>query len=245
LSGFLLDAEKTYVVTAQIGVRTDTGDADGQDVEQSAASAVDEAGLRAAMAQFLGTIEQVPPMYSALKRGGVRLYELARAGEQVEREPRPVTIHELQIEHFDPVRPVLRVRCSKGTYVRTLIEDIAGACGTLAHVVALRRTAVGAFSAGQLVSLERVREAAEAGESALDALLRPMDEAVADWPAVELGPHEAYYLRQGHAVAGGPRPLTGRVRLYAEGHRFLGVGEALGDGRVAPRRLLVNIGGGR
>lgn len=244
LSAFLLDAEKTYVVTARFGTRTDTADADGTVVEQSDVTAVSEQQLRAAMAGFRGQIEQVPPMYSALKHGGRRLYELARAGEEVGREPRRVVIHELEIESFDPACPVLRVCCSKGTYVRTLVEDLAGACGTLGHVAALRRTGVGPFTEDQLVSLDAVEAASAAGEPALDALLRPMDEAIADWPAVELGAHEAFYLRQGHAVTGAGRGLTGRVRLYGEGHRFLGVGEALGDGRVAPRRLLVNVDGG-
>lgn len=244
LSAFLLDAEKTYVVTARIGTRTDTADADGTVVEQSDVTAVSEAQLQTAMADFRGEIEQVPPMYSALKHRGRRLYELARSGVEVEREPRRVVIHELEIVSFDPVNPVLRVRCSKGTYVRTLVEDLARACGTLGHVAALRRTGVGAFTADQLLSLEAIEAASAAGQTALDALLRPMDEAIADWPAVELGAHEAFYLRQGHAVTGAGGGLTGRVRLYGEGRRFLGVGEALGDGRVAPRRLLVNAGGG-
>jgi len=244
LSAFLLDAEKTYVVTARIGTRTDTADADGSVVAHSDIQAVSEAQLRTAMAGFRGEIDQVPPMYSALKHGGRRLYELARAGVEVEREPRRVVIHELEIEAFDPVAPVLRVRCSKGTYVRTLVEDLAQACGTLAHVAALRRTGVGAFTEDQMISLEAVEAASEAGQAALDGLLRPMDEAIADWPAVQLGAHEAFYLRQGHAVTGAGGGLTGRVRLYGEGHCFLGIGEALGDGRVAPRRLLVNAGGG-
>jgi tRNA pseudouridine55 synthase len=239
ISAFLLEAEKTYVVTAQIGVRTETGDAEGEVAERSDVTTLDEAVLRSALAKFRGEIEQIPPMYSALKHRGVRLYALARAGEQVARQPRRVSINELEIESFDPGRPVLRVRCSKGTYVRTLVEDLARACGTVAHVAALRRTAVGPFVAADMVDLDRVSAAAEAGRAALDALLRPMDEAVADWPAVELGAHQAFYLRQGHTVTGAAAPLTGRVRLYGEGHRFLGVGEALGDGRVAPRRLLV------
>ncbi|UCG73450.1 MAG: tRNA pseudouridine(55) synthase TruB [Chromatiales bacterium] len=243
LSAFLLDAEKTYVVTARFGARTDTADADGTVVEQSDITAVSDTQLREALASFRGEIEQVPPMYSALKHGGRRLYELARAGQEVGREPRRVVIHELEIESFDPTSPVLRVRCSKGTYVRTLVEDLARACGTLGHVAALRRTGVGPFTADQLVTLDMIEAASAAGQASLDALLRPIDEAIADWPAVELGAHEAFYLRQGHAVTGAGGGLTGRVRLYGEGHRFLGVGEALGDGRVAPRRLLVNVGG--
>lgn len=244
LSAFLLDAEKTYVVTARFGTRTDTADADGTVVEQSEVTEVEERQLRKALAGFIGEIEQIPPMYSALKHGGRRLYAMARAGEEVERAPRRIVIHELEVDQFDPVCPVLRVRCSKGTYVRTLVEDLARACGTVGHVAALRRIRVGPFTEDQMVSLEAIAAAREGGQQSLDELLRPMDEAIAHWPAVELGAHEAFYLRQGHAVTGGSGGLTGRVRLYGEGHGFLGVGEALGDGRVAPRRLLVNAGGG-
>jgi tRNA pseudouridine55 synthase len=244
LSAFLLEAQKTYVVRAQMGTRTDTGDAEGAVIERDEAGVVTEDQLTAALADFRGEIQQVPPMYSALKQGGRRLYDLAREGVEVERAARSVTIYELDLLEFDPFAPVLRVRCSKGTYVRTLVEDISRACGSCAHVAALRRTAAGPFTERMLVSLAEIERASEAGLAELDRLLRPMDEAIADWPAVELGAHQAFYLRQGHAVAGAGGGLRGRVRLYGEGRRFLGIGEALDDGRIAPRRLLVNAGQG-
>ncbi len=239
VSAFLLDAAKTYTVEARWGQQTDTADADGQVVAESSCDAVSEAQLSAALAQFRGDMMQIPPMYSALKHNGRRLYELARAGEQVAREPRAVTIYSLEILGFDTHRPVLQVRCSKGTYVRTLVEDIAAACSTLGHVAALRRTAIDPFGQGPLVSLDALM-ALEDDLEGLDAHLRPVDTAIADWAALELGADQAYYLRRGNPVAaqcGGIAP--GRVRLYDPEQRFLGIGEILGDGRVAPRRLFV------
>ncbi len=245
LSGYLLDSDKSYRVTACFGARTDTADADGEIVERCEPGTVSEAQLQAAVEGLRGEIDQIPPMYSALKKDGVRLYELARAGQEVVREPRRVTIHELEIEAYDPRRPVLTVRCSKGTYVRTLVEDLARACGSLAYVECLRRTRVGSLTDQRIWRLDEIEAAAEAGQEALDALLLPADQAIADWPAVELGAHEAYYLRQGHAVAAaGQGRSPGRVRLYGEGHGFLGIGEVLGDGRVAPKRLMVNAESG-
>ena len=138
-SQFLLDADKTYEVTAHLGIRTSTSDADGEVVEHADKAAVTEAELQEAIKSHLGELEQVPPMYSALKKDGKRLYELARQGIEVERQPRKVVIHELEIVRFDPQRPVLRVRCSKGTYVRRLVETLAEQMGTLGHVAILRR----------------------------------------------------------------------------------------------------------
>ncbi|HHQ13569.1 MAG TPA: tRNA pseudouridine(55) synthase TruB [Chromatiales bacterium] len=239
VSAFLLDSRKLYRVTAHIGVKTDTGDADGQVLEQQQSPALAQDRLLDALEGFRGEIEQVPPMYSALKQDGRRLYELARAGEQVHREPRRVTIDELVLEHFDPVNPVFRVRCSKGTYVRTLVEDIAQACGTLAHVAALRRLSVEPFDEALMVSMPDLEAAASHGFDALDSLLRPVDDALADWPELQLGRDDAYYLRLGNPVFGAAGRPPGRVRLYGENHHFLGIGEILRDGRIAPRRLFV------
>ena len=178
-------------------------------------------------------------MYSALKKDGKRLYELAREGREIEREARPVTIHELQIENWDPERPVLRVRCSKGTYVRTLVEDIAMAANTLGHVAALRRLAVGPFPEGGLVTMAEIESRAEQSEAALDGLLRPLDEAVADWPAVYLNRDQAYYLLRGNPIHARVGDASGLVRVFGEDRRFLGIGEVVGDGLLAPKRLFV------
>lgn len=245
ISSFLLESAKVYTVTALFGARTSTGDTEGEVVARSPVTTVTREDLESVLAAFRGDIQQIPPMYSALKQGGRRLYELARQGQEVVREPRQVCIHELEIETYEPTRPTLRVRCSKGTYVRTLVEDIARACGTEGHVVALRRLAVQPFAADGMVTMAELESAAGQGELALDALLRPVDEAIQDWPLVRLGPDEAYYLRQGHPVtAPQGQPPGRRVRIYDQDQVFLGIGEMLADGRVAPRRLLSTAGGG-
>ena len=240
VSAYLLGADKVYRVRARFGARTDTADADGQVVEESSITEVSEAALASALTKFRGEIQQVPPMYSALKKDGKRLYELAREGREVERDPRPVTIYSCDIEEYDPTHPVLRVRCSKGTYVRTLVEDIAAAAGTLGHVAALRRLSVEPFPDDGLVSLTTVEQAAEAGGmKALDRLLLPIDSALAGWPSIYLNDDEVYYVRQGHPVHARVADQSGLVRIYDSARQFLGIGEVLRDGRLAPKRLFV------
>jgi tRNA pseudouridine55 synthase len=240
LSGYLLEASKTYTVTADWGTRTATADAEGEVLETCARTDVDRARLVEVLQQFQGEILQVPPMYSALKHQGQRLYKLARAGQHVERPARRVVIHSLELVEFHPSRPVLKVHCSKGTYIRTLVEDVAAACGTLGHVIALRRDAVEPFDESAMVRLDDL-EACDGDLRTLDAYLRPVDMAIADWDALELGADQAFYLSRGHAVtaARAVGRLPGRVRLYGPERRFLGIGEILGDGRVAPRRMFV------
>ena len=243
LSAYLLDADKTYRVTAQFGSRTDTADAEGRVVAESPGGEVERAMLEQAITNLRGDIEQVPPMYSALKQDGRRLYELAREGKEVERAARPVTIHELEVESWDPSRPVLRVRCSKGTYVRTLVEDIAEAAGTLGHVAALRRLSVGDFPADEMVSMGDLEDVAARDEAELERFLRPIDEAISGWPAVHLNADQAYYLRRGNPVHTQEVTEPCLVRVYETGHRFIGVGEVLRDGRLAPRRLFLDAPG--
>ncbi len=239
VSAYLLDADKSYRVTARFGIRTDTADADGTVIEESDINTIARTALETALIRLTGKIEQVPPMYSALKKDGKRLYELARQGIEVEREARPVTIHRLTIERFDPQAPVLRVECSKGTYVRTLVEDLAAELGTCGHVAALRRLSVGPFVNTGLVTMEQVEAAAAAGDDALDALLVPADSALSNWPAVDLNREQAWYVCQGNPVQVGRSPRAGFCRIYDDRARFLGVGEALLDGRIAPKRLFV------
>jgi tRNA pseudouridine55 synthase len=249
LSGYLLGADKTYIATARFGAKTDTADADGRIIAESACKEVSSGQLDEALLAWRGEIQQVPPMYSALKKDGKRLYELAREGKSVPREPRTVRIEALTVEHFDPREPVLRVRCSKGTYIRTLVEDIAETIGTLGHVIALRRLSVYPFDAGDLVSMEELQAASEDGPEALDRFLLPLDQAIADWPAVYLNKEESYYLRQGHTVNAGPDkaapgPESSLVRLYDGQRLFLGIGEVKLDGRIAPKRLFPALGAG-
>lgn len=238
LSGFLLNADKRYEAVVKLGERTTTGDAEGEVVQTRPLDGVDRRRIEEIAAGFVGEIEQIPPMHSAIKRQGQRLYKLAHQGLTVERDPRPVTIHGLEITDAGPDRFAMEVHCSKGTYIRTLAEDIGEKLGCGGHVCALRRVAAGPFTQDAMVTLERLRELSESGLEALDAVLLPAEAALSDWPPVRLPDAVAFYLRQGQPVLVPHAPTEGWVRLYAEPERFLGVGEVLDDGRIAPRRLL-------
>jgi tRNA pseudouridine55 synthase len=242
-SGFLLDADKTYEVTIALGERTETGDREGKVVERVPVPPLGEAAVRRVAAGFVGELDQVPPMYSALKHEGQRLYRLARRGVEVERPPRRVVIHRLELLAIDGPRLRFEVRCSKGTYVRTLAEDLARALGTVGHVASLRRLALGPFESPRMHALADV-EARARDLPALDALLLPPDAALAALPAVQLGPAEQALVLQGQAVfvsgPGGPR-----ARMYGPGGRFLGVGRMAGEGgQMAPERIMVDLAGG-
>jgi len=237
VSGFLLNAGKQYQVVARLGQRTDTGDADGQVIEERPVPALDRGLVKRVLARFEGSQTQVPPMYSAIKHQGQRLYKLARQGIEIERQPREIEIHGLELLSLEADALELEVACSKGTYVRTLVEDIAQALGTVAHVIVLRRLGVGPYAEGRMYKLEELEALAEQGMERLDELLLPVDSALHHWPSVELGADSAYYLMQGQAVMAPGAPSSGKVRLYDEGHGFLGIGEVKLDGRVAPTRL--------
>lgn len=239
LSSYLLDADKRYVVTGRLGERTDTGDSDGTVTETCPVSDLTRNQVENVFMEFTGQIEQIPPMYSALKHKGQRLYELARSGVEVERSPRQVTVHELRLLSLEGDQLSFAVRCSKGTYVRTLLEDIAEKLGTCGHVTALRRTAAGPYSEDDMVTMEQLEATVADGVEALDEALRPADSVLPDWPAVRLSTELTYYLRQGQAVAVPGAPTGGWVRLYGDDAGFLGVGEITPDRRVAPRRLFV------
>jgi tRNA pseudouridine55 synthase len=238
VSGFLLDADKRYRVVCKLGERTTTGDAEGEVVEQRPVEGVTEAGLRKTLEGFVGEIEQIPPMYSAVKHKGERLYKLARQGVEVEREARKIDIHSLELRDFSIPVFEIDVHCSKGTYVRTLVEDIGEQLGCGAHVTALRRLAVGPFDDSQMIDMAALEATAAEGMAALDKLLLPMESGLSQWPGVRLSGDAAFYLRQGQPVLVPQAPTEGWVRLYEGESRFLGMGEILDDGRVAPRRLM-------
>lgn len=243
-SQFLLDSDKGYRVIAKLGVRTDTSDADGEVVSERPVDVV-MGDLLEALDKFRGPIMQVPSMYSALKYQGKPLYKYAREGIEVPREARPITVYKLTLVRFEGDEVELDVECSKGTYIRTIVDDLGEVLGCGAHVVMLRRTKVSDYPMERVVTLERLGallEKARADEVSpgdyLDSFLLPMDSAVQDMPAVEVKEASAYYLKQGQAVQVPGAPSEGLVRLLEEG-TFIGVGIIDDDGKVAPKRMVV------
>jgi tRNA pseudouridine55 synthase len=238
VAGLLLDADKTYRATLALGRRTATGDREGEVLERLPVPPLDAAAVEAVLARFRGASEQVPPMYSALKRDGQALYALARRGIEVERAPRPVRIAALALVKLDPDSLEFEVTCSKGTYIRTLGEDIARALGTVGHLSRLRRTAVGGPLAGRSPHALEAIEALAGNERALDALLLPVDCALAELPAVTLDAARSAAFRHGQTVRAVARACA-RVRVYDESDAFIGVGTADPAGaQVAPERLM-------
>jgi tRNA pseudouridine55 synthase len=248
-SQFLLDADKRYRVTARLGVRTDTSDSEGSVVSVRPVS-VTESQLSLALDKFRGDILQVPSMFSALKHQGRPLYEYAREGIEIEREARPISIYSLELLEFTDDAVSLEVHCSKGTYIRSLVDDLGELLGCGAHVIQLRRTQVAKYPNDKMLSLEKLNEildeCREQGippREKLDYYLLPMDSAVSNLPEVNMSSILAAYVTQGQAVMV-PHALTeGFVRMTVGPEaEFIGVGEIDEDGKVAPRRL-VRIGG--
>lgn len=242
-SQYLLDADKAYESTFVLGTVTDTGDAEGRVLEDKDASGVTESNVITALQAFEGDIEQIPSMFSAIKQGGQPLYKLARKGLEVERKPRSVVIKTLQMRAFrGGERPEadIYLECSKGTYVRSLAEDLGRAIGCGAFVSALRRTRAGPFGIEDSMTLSALEALKGAGESGqLDTLLLPTDAALGALPLVRLSESSGFYMRQGQPVMVSNGPRDGIVRVALDSGEFLGVGEMLDDGRVAPRRLIV------
>lgn len=243
-SHYLLEADKVYATRLRLGQQTTTADADGEVVREREVPALTQADFEQVLTRFRGDIMQVPSMYSALKFEGKPLYEYARAGIEIERPARPVAIFRLEITAFAPPFVDLEVSCSKGTYIRNLVEDIGEAIGCGAHVTVLRRLAAGLFSLDQAYSQDQVQAAANtAGFDSLDAMLLPAWAGLSNWPCVELSHTSAYYLRHGNPVQAGSLPQNHQVLIFEQGETaekriFLGVGEADDDGLLAPRRLL-------
>jgi tRNA pseudouridine55 synthase len=234
---FLLDADKTYRVTARLGIATDTGDADGVEIATAAVPELATDEWREILESFLGESQQVPPMYSALKKDGKRLYTLARKGETVEREPRPIRIDEISLLEIAGTRLVFWVHCSKGTYVRTLVEDIAKKAGTVAHTARLHRESVGDFRADDMLDLAGLEEVAASGAEGLKARLLPPDTALESLAAVELDNEASDRFAVGQANSVSAPATAGLVRVYGGANEFLGVGELSDDGQLAPKRV--------
>ena len=247
-SQFLLDADKRYQVTAKLGERTNTSDADGTVISTRPIRVSDDQ-LQAALARFRGDSLQVPSMFSALKHQGKPLYEYAREGIEIEREARPITVYELNLLEFAGDKLVLDIHCSKGTYIRTIIDDLGELLGCGAHVTQLHRSQVARYPAERMLTLEQLQTIFERCKSEgrppreeLDPLLLPRDTAVDTLPEVNMSAIVASYVTQGQAVQVPNVPLDGFVRMtVGEAREFIGVGEIDDDGKVAPRRL-VRIG---
>lgn len=237
LSQFLLDADKRYLTTIRLGVKTASGDSESE-VLSTCNDKVSQAQVEKCLESFRGEITQVPSMYSALKHQGVALYKLARKGQEVERKQRQVTIHHIDLLDFRGDELDLDIICSKGTYIRTIADDLGDMLGVGGHVKALRRLASGPFTLEHAVTMDTLEaEAADHGPQALNQFLQPADIAVAMLAKVDLPKVTAEYIRQGQPVIARGLPTTGQVRLYEEGE-FFGIGKILDDGRVAPVRLL-------
>lgn len=241
-SQYLLTSDKKYWTRLKLGVATDSGDADGNVLDTRPVEDIDIDRVDDTLRFFRGEIDQVPSMFSAVKHQGQPLYKLARQGIEIERDARRVMIYSNEVISLEGDELTLAIHCSKGTYVRTIAQELGEHLGCGAHVTALRRTAAGPFDESELVTFETLEAALE--EGSLDPFLLPVASAVGDWPEVMLNDATAYYLRQGQPVLVPQAPTSGWVRLSErldEGStRFLGVGEVLNDGRVAPRRLVVS-----
>lgn len=245
-SQFLLDADKAYDSTFLLGKTTASGDSEGELLQEQDASGVSKEDVELALEAFRGEIEQIPSMFSAIKHEGQPLYKLARQGKEVERKVRRVTIHRLELKAFRPgLHPEVdvEIRCTKGTYVRSIAEDLGKALGCGGHVIALRRTQAGPFGIDDCVTMPAL-EALKSDEleAEMDALLLPSDAALGAIPLVSLTESSGFYMRQGQPVLVPNAPGSGMVRIALETGEFLGIGEILDDGRVAPRRLIVTNG---
>ncbi|CAI2292084.1 TPA: tRNA pseudouridine(55) synthase TruB [Vibrio parahaemolyticus] len=245
-SQFLLDSDKRYRVIAKLGERTNTSDSDGEVVETRPVDVTLEK-LEACIEKFRGESDQVPSMFSALKYQGKPLYEYARKGLEVPRESRKITVYEIVLHRFEGDEVEMEVHCSKGTYIRTIVDDLGEMLGCGAHVTMLRRTAVAKYPYEKMVTLEQLNELLEqahreeiAPRELLDPLLMPMDTAVEDLPEVNLIPELADMVQHGQPVQVLGAPEQGPLRLtMGEERLFIGVGEMNDDGKIAPKRLVV------
>ncbi|MBE0434888.1 MAG: tRNA pseudouridine(55) synthase TruB [Methylomicrobium sp.] len=232
VSGFMLDDDKRYQVVVRLGVVTDTGDAEGQVLKTRPVPPLSDDEILACLENFTGDIEQVPPMYSALKLNGKKLYELARQGKSVERKARPITIYKINLLKYQEPLLTLDVWCSKGTYIRTLAEDIGERLGCGGTVIELRRLASGRFVIDEAKSIEQLQEMSE--NERMNCLI-PVDKPIDSIPAVDLSEEQANSIKQGQSLTL-KNSLEGPVRMYM-GRQFLGLGEMLMDGKLAPKKL--------
>lgn len=233
-AAFMIDSDKSYRAIARLGITTDSGDVDGQVISESAVPELSAEQVSEVFSQFVGEIEQVPPMYSALKHEGQPLYKLARQGKTVERKPRKVVIHDLRLISLDVPFLEFEVACSKGTYIRTLAEDIAKALGSCAHLAELRRLHVEPFDAGGMVTMEQLEASAESGQ--LDQHLLPLDAGLPDWPVIRLDSQDSAGFYHGRILKV-ENQATGWVRVYGPDDLAIGLAESTSDGLLKPKRV--------
>lgn len=240
VTAFLLDSDKRYRCTAQLGVTTTTGDKEGEELETREVTTFNADDIEKVLTNFRGAIEQIPPMHSALKHNGQPLYKLARQGIDVERKVRHITIHELTLIEFNEDTITLDVHCSKGTYIRTLAQDIGDAMGFGAHLSMLRRTEVSPFDCSKLYTIEEINKLAT--KNALKEILLPIDSALLEFPQMQLTNEEVALIRNGIKITREDTPESGMIRLYTEQQEFLGIGQHVTgeNGKIilAPRRLM-------
>ena len=240
VSQFLLDSDKRYRTKIKLGERTDSGDKTGTVIQSITDFSVSEAGIEKELDAFRGEIEQLPPMHSALKVDGVPLYKMARKGIKIGREKRKVTIYEINLLNIAEDVIELDITCSKGTYIRTIADDLGQALGCGANIIELRRTQAGVFREEDCKDVEALAELkVQGGLEVIDEQLIPMDQAIAELPEVNLPSVTASHLKNGQAVIVRHLPEEGLVRLYEE-EQFIGIGCIDDDGKVAPRRLIVS-----
>jgi len=231
---YVTDADKTYLATIKLGITTNTGDAEGAVLTTSDVN-VTQLQFESACAKFVGEISQTPPMYSALKHEGKALYEYARAGVDIERKARLVTIQNITVDAFEADVATVTVTCSKGTYIRTLAEDIGAALGCGAHLIGLRRTETAGYLLPQAVTIEQLEALSV---EARDAILLPIDSAIESLPKVILDSENSHLIMQGQSVWRIVTAPEGDLRLYTEDSQFLGLGFLQNDGKIAPKRLI-------
>jgi tRNA pseudouridine55 synthase len=232
---YVTDADKTYIATIKLGATTTTGDAEGEVLSTSPVS-VTPSQFSAACQQFIGEISQIPPMYSALKHEGKALYTYAREGVDIARPPRLISIRSIVVNSFLVDTAQIKVICSKGTYIRTLAEDIGAALDCGAHLIGLRRTETAGYQLSQAMTIEQLEAMTL---EARDVLLLPVDSAIENMPKVILNADATYYLMQGQPVWQAGKVAHGELRLYDENQQFLGLGFLQDDGKIAPKRLII------
>lgn len=239
VSQFLLNSDKRYRARIKLGIRTDSADSEGQVIAQCDEVNVSREQVEQALQSFKGETQQTPPMHSALKVDGVPLYKLAREGKTIPREARSICVYELELTDFQGDEIELEITCSKGTYIRTIADDLGQDLGCGAHIIALRRLQAGAFTEADCVSTDALREVKEKhGMDRLDQNLIPMDRAIEDLPEVNLPSIAASQFKNGQSVLVRHLPEEGLVRLYEE-EQFIGIGCIDDDGKVAPKRLIL------